>query len=258
MRLRSIRRIVLRLVLCGLGAVMVMFALPGAHGAYGAPAQNAQPLLPQVSVSSSATGAPQTLFATGVVDLPVAQPPSPPPLLSLSVSERFAGTDRDAATRAVAEKVAAVRVALGKIGVPPANIEISNATVFPVYGNSLPTRAPSPEGYTVSENLQVFGVGPDKVDAAIQAALAAGAANANRSSGTPARPPQLDTSAINQAVKQAANQAKTMAQAGAEGLGVTLGSIRNVQVQPPSFPAAAPGSVQLRVSVTVTYDIRQP
>jgi len=190
--------------------------------------------------------------------MPVTQSPSPPTLLSLSVSERFAGTDRDAAIRAVAEKVAAVRLALGKIGVPPANIEISNATVFPVYGNSLPSRVPSPEAYNVSENLQVYGVGPDKVDAAIQAALGAGAANANRSSGAPARPPLLDASAINQAVKQAANQAKTMAQAGAEGLGVTLGGIRNVQVQLPSFPVAAPGVVQFRVSVTVTYDIRQP
>ncbi len=255
MRSRWIRRIVLRLVFGGVGAVTVVFALSGAHGA---PAQTAQVLLPQVSVSSSATGSPQTLFATGVADLPVTQSPSPPTLLSLSVLERFAGTDRDAAIRAVAEKVAAVRLALGKIGVPPANIEISNATVFPVYGNSLPSRAPSPEAYNVSENLQVFGVGPDKVDAAIQAALAAGATNANRSSGAPARPPQLDTSAINQAVKQAANQAKTMAQAGAEGLGVTLGGIRNVQVQLPSFPVAAPGFVQFRVSVTVTYDIRQP
>ncbi len=250
-----IRRIVLRLVFGGVGAVMVVFALTGAHGA---PAQTAQALVPQVSVSSSATGLPQTLFATGVADLPVAQSPSPPTFLSMSVSERLVGTDREAAIRAVAEKVAAVRLALGKIGVPPANIEISNATVFPVYSNPLPSRAPSPEAYNVSENLQVFGVAPDKVDAVIQAALAAGAANANRTLGGPARPPQLDASAINQAVKQAANQAKTMAQAGAEGLGVTLGSIRNVQVQLPSFPVAAPGSVQFRVSVTVTYDIRQP
>jgi len=255
MHSRWICRIVLRLVLCGLGAVMVVSALVAA---YGAPAQTAQVLLPQVSVSSSATGSPQTLFATGVADLPVPQSPSSLAFLSLNVSERFAGTDRDAAIRSVAEKVAAVRVALGKIGVPPTNIEISNATVLPVYGNSLPSRAPSPEAYNISENLQVSGVGPDKVEAAIEAALAAGATNANRSSGAPARPPQLDTSAITQAVKQAAHQAKTMAQAGAEGLGVTLGSIRNVQVQLPSFAVAAPGSVQLRVSVTVTYDIRQP
>ena len=205
-------------------------------------------------MSASATGSPQTLFATGVADLPVAQSPGPAAFLSLSVSERFVGTDRDAAIRAVTEKVAAVRLALGKIGVPPANVEISNATVLPVYSNSLPSGAPSLEAYNVSENLQVFGVGPDKVDAAIQAALAAGATNANRSLGAPARPPQLDASAINQAVKQAANRAKTMAQAGAEGLGVTLGSIRNVRVQLPP----APGFVQFRVSVTVTYDIRQP
>jgi uncharacterized protein YggE len=249
------RRIVLRFVFGGLGAVMVVFALVGAHGAL---AQTAQGLLPQVSVSPSATGLPQTLFATGVADLAIAQVVQPPAALLVSVSERSTALDRDAAVRVSIEKVAAVRAALEKAGVPSGNIVISNASVNPIFGGAGPGSSPILQGYSVTESLQVLGLSPDKVDAVIQAALAAGAANANRNVGGPARSPQFDASAINQAVKQAANQAKTMAQAGAEGLGVTLGSIRNVQVQLPSFPVAAPGFMQYRVSVTVTYDIRQP
>jgi uncharacterized protein YggE len=255
---RRMRRIVLRLVFGGLGAVMVVFAPVGAHGA---PAQTAQVLLPQVSVSSSAAGLPQTLFATGVADLPIAQvvqPPAAPTALLVSVSERSTALDRDAAVRVSIEKVAAVRAALEKAGVPSGNMVISNASVNPIFGGAGPGSPPTLQGYSVTESLQVLGLSPDKVDAVIQTALAAGAANANRNVGGPARSPQFDASAINQAVKQAAIQAKTMAQAGAEGLGVTLGSIRNVQVPLPSLSVAAPGFVQYRVSVTVTYDIRQP
>lgn len=246
MRSRSMRRI----ILAGAAALLSASMLTGAQAA---PVERAQ-----VGVSFSTAGVAQTLSATGVAELPIVRSPGPPTFLSMSVSQRSAGLDRETAVRMVIEKVAAVRSALEKMGVPPGNIVIANATVFPVYGNPLPSNAVSPQEYTVSENLRVFGVGTDKVDAAIQAALVAGATNAEQSLGAPARPAQPDTSAINQAVKQAADQAKTMAQAGAQGLGVTLGSIRNVQVQLPSFPVAAPGVAQGRVSVTVTYDIRQP
>lgn len=254
MSARRMRRIVLRLVFGGVGAVLVVSALAAAHSAL---AQNAQPLQPQVSVSSSATGAPQTLFATGVADLAVAQPPAVSAALSVSVSERSLGLDRDATVRAAIEKVAAVRAALEKTGVPSAGIVISNAGVTPIYGAGGPGIAPPLQGYSVTESLQVFGLSPDKFDAAIQTALTAGATNASRSGGGFAHSPQPDPSAISRAVQQAGEQARVMAQAGAQALGLTLGSIRSVQVQVPP-PFTAPGAVPLRVSVTVGYDIRQP
>jgi len=244
-----------RFVLAGSAGALSILMLTGAAAA---PVERAQ-----VGVSFSATGQAQTLSSTGVADLPIAQPPAPSTVLSMGIFERSAGLDRDAAVRNVAQKVAAVRAALERIGVPSANIEISNATVIPVYTNPLPGGTPPPlsssappiEAYTVSETLQVLGLSPDKVDAAIQTALGAGATNVNRPSRAPVRPPQPDASAISQAVKQAADQARAMAQAGAQSFGITLGSIRNVQVQMPSFGPVGPSIGLWRVSVTIIYNI---
>ena len=244
-----------RLVLAGSAGALLVSMLAAADAAT---AERAQ-----VGVSFSATGQAQTLSVTGVADLPLAQPPAPSTVLSMGIFERSAGLDRDAAVRAVAQKVAAVRAALERIGVPSANIVISNATVIPVYTNPLPGATPPPlpgsapplDAYTVSETLQVLGLSPDKVDAAIQTAVGAGATNVNRSSGVPARPPQPDASAISQAIKQAADQARAMAQAGAQSFGITLGIIRNVHVQMPSFTPVGPGIGLWRVSVTIIYNI---
>ncbi len=176
--------------------------------------------------------------------------------------ERSAALDSEPAVRQVLAKAAVVRPALERAGVAPSNIQVSSARVTPVYSNPTPASvqpSQSLQGYNVSEDLRVVGLSPDKIDRVAEAAFAAGATSVNRAPvGFRPSPAPPDNAVLSAAVKQAAEEARAMAQAGAQAFGVTLGSIRNVNVQLPTFPIAGPTIGPLRVSVTVTYDIRQP
>lgn len=89
---------------------------------------SADPATPAQSAAAQA----RTISATGVGQVSTVALPQAT-MLNISVHQQANG-DPKAAIQAVEDKVAAVRAALEKAGVPEASIQVNNFNLYPVYG----------------------------------------------------------------------------------------------------------------------------
>lgn len=230
--------------------------------------------VPQVSAQVLAQNVDQspTLSATGYGQVQVqvrggGMPTWSSTVLNVTMTSRVMGTNQSPEISAIQDKVVALQQALQQVGVPTSNIRLTNFNVSPIYGPVVPPppgtpgASPSIRGYTINESLQVSTNNLEQFNAALQAALKAGATSANLIPTLPPggffQPESPTTEALTTAINQATLEAKTLAQASAKAAGVTLGSLRRVSVQP--FPGlSTPNNSVWRVQVNVTYDIAKP
>jgi len=112
---------------------------------------------------------------------------------------------------------------LKRAGIAEKNIQTSNFSVSPQYGNPKPGGAPHITGYQVSNTVTVMVVGLDKIGPAIDALVAAGSNQIDGPNFSIADPKPLLAKAREEAVKDATARAQTLAAAG-----VTLGSILSI------------------------------
>lgn len=222
-----------------------------------ASAQVATPDAPGTTVTGP------SVSATGVATIAGSAVPPEPRTLTVGVEVRTDGSDIPGAFKEVDAKIAAVRAALARVGVPDSAVRLQHFNIYPQYGPPpMKESAPVPPtkvltGYLVSETLQVEASGRDQLATAMAAAIAAGATSVNTfvPDNPQGQPP--DTDALAAAVAQATGQAKALAQAAAQAAGVRLGRLRSLTVEAPSpFGAFGPELFpRWRVQVAVTYDV---
>jgi uncharacterized protein YggE len=179
------------------------------------------------------------LAATGVAPVIAAQPAG---VLNVTLSQ--SGTDVAGAAGVVQSRIAALRDALVKAGVPAASIQVSS---FSAYGDALRRQ------FTAYASVQATVSGADAMAAATSAALEVPGVTAySTSSPATGRPTQQE---VQDAVTQAAAQARQMAAGTATAAGVRLGDVQSVVAQPP-VSCYGPTGPERIVQVTVTYAIR--
>ena len=113
---------------------------------------------------------------------------------------------------------------LKRAGIPEKNIQTSNFSVSPQYGNPKLGGAQRITGYQVSNTVTVTVTGLDKVGPALDALVAAGSNQIDGPNFTIADPKPLLAKAREDAVKDATARAQTLAAAA----GVTLGPILSI------------------------------
>lgn len=222
-----------------------------------------------------------TLSATGIGQI-VGDPATAGGALMMSVEERSAGTDVQAAVKRVQDRIARLRSALTAAGIPDDAITLQGFNVGPSYGYpypmpvdappgtgasepaiapSRPIMPPQPSGYMVNAQLMADTTSPEQLATAMRIAIENGATNVNSFvKGGPGSPTPPDASKLAAAIAQATAQARVMAQASAQAAGVTLGGVHSVTALPASFtfnggPGPIP-SVTWQVQVRVTYHLK--
>jgi len=156
---------------------------------------------------------------------------------------------------------------LKRAGIAEKNIQTSNFSVSPQYGNPKPGGAQRITGYQVSNTVTVMVVGLDKVGPALDALVAAGSNQIDGPNFSIADPKPLLTKAREEAVKDATARAQTLAAAA----GVTLGPILSIgeggaDYAPPQpmgrllMSAKAPtpiasGEESVSANVSITWEI---
>ncbi len=158
---------------------------------------------------------------------------------------------------------------LKRAGIAEKNIQTSNFSVSPQYGNPKPGGAPHITGYQVSNTVVVMVTGLDKVGPALDALVAAGSNQIDGPSYSIADPKPLLAKAREEAVKDAAARAQTLAAAA----GVTLGPILSISEGGSEYspqplyrsmkfqgvasvaPPVASGEETVSASVSITWEI---
>jgi uncharacterized protein YggE len=188
------------------------------------------------------------ITATGIVQVPLGTASSGASTLNVGVQSN-GNSDIRSALADVHQRLAAIRDAVRRAGIPDKDISVQN---FNAYANG------SPKAFNdnVSGSLSVTITDSGLVDRVIAAAVDAGATNLNlwSSGGASAATPSDDQ--VRTTVTKATSEAHGMALAEAQGAGLTLGAARAVSAQPPSICPWAPGGPELVVAVTVTYAVK--
>lgn len=163
---------------------------------------------------------------------------------TVSATVQQSGTDAVAALDAVQAKIAAVRDALAKVGVPASSLEVS---YFRTYGD------PQARQFTAYASLQAVVTGTDALAQATRAVTqVAGVTAYSQSSPVAGQPTQEQ---VQNAVGRAAAQARDMAASTAAAAGVKLGDVQSVVAQPP-VTCYGPSGPERVVQVTTTYAIK--
>jgi len=179
------------------------------------------------------------LAATGIATVAATQQVG-----TVNVTVQQSGADPTAALGTVQTRIAAVRDALTRAGVPAASVQVS---YYRSYGDT------STRQYTAYASLQATVTGADALAEATRAVLGVPGITAySTSSQAAGRPTQQE---VQNAVGQAATQAKEMAASTAAAADVRLGDVQSVVAQPPATCYGPSGQERI-VQVTVTYAIR--
>ena len=184
-----------------------------------------------------------------------------PDQLTLSMGVQTSGGSVAAALQQANRAVRAVTAALARRGVRASDVQTSGLSIQPRYGNS-----PVPDGYSVSESVQVILRDLSVAGSQISAAARAGG-NATVVDGVSLS--MNDTGALMSTARiRAVRNAKAKAAQEARALGRVLGPVISVSeaapAQPlPEYPMAAagsrssvpvsPGTQQLSVTVTAVF-----
>lgn len=163
---------------------------------------------------------------------------------TVSVTVQQSGSDAASALGAVQSRIAAVRDALAKVGVPAASVQVS---YYRTYLDTLGRQ------FSAYASLQATVTGMDALTQATQAVSQLPGVSAYSQSSPVAAEPTLDQ--VQNAVGRAAAQAKDMAASAATSAGVTLGSLQSLVAQPPVTCYGSSGPQRV-VQVTATYAIK--
>ncbi|HEY4025567.1 MAG TPA: SIMPL domain-containing protein [Candidatus Dormibacteraeota bacterium] len=166
------------------------------------------------------------------------------PVGTVNVTVQQTGADASAAVSAVQSKIAAVRDALGKVGVPPGSVQVS---YFRTYGDVQGRQ------FSAYASLQATVTGTDALAEATKAVLQVAGVTAYSTSSPVAGQPTQDQ--VQNAVGRAAAQARDMAGSTATAAGVKLGDVQSIVAQPP-VTCNGPSGPERVVQVTATYAIR--
>jgi uncharacterized protein YggE len=169
--------------------------------------------------------------------------------LNVGVTSSPSSADLSSALNDVQTRLAAVRDAIRKAGVPDAQISQQNVNAW---GNG----APKVNSVQVSGGLTVTVTDATLADRAMRAAVDAGASTVNlyANSGTSAATP--DVQKLQDGIKKATDEAHTMALAQAQAAGVQLGALQSSVVQQPSICPWQAGGPVMVVAVTLTYTVK--
>jgi uncharacterized protein YggE len=163
---------------------------------------------------------------------------------TISVSVQQNGADAAGALNAVQARIAAVRDALAKVGVPASSVQVS---YYRTYADTLGRQ------FSAYASLQATVTGMDMLTQATQAvSLLPGVSAYSQSSPVAAEPTQDQ---VQNAVGRAAAQAKDMAASSATSAGVSLGALQSLVAQPPVTCYGSSGPERV-VQVTAMYAIR--
>jgi uncharacterized protein YggE len=179
------------------------------------------------------------LAATGIATVAATQQVG-----TVNVTVQQSGADPTAALGTVQTRIAAVRDALTRAGVPAASVQVS---YYRSYGDT------STRQYTAYASLQATVTGADALAEATKAVLSVPGITAySTSSPAAGRPTQQE---VQNAVGQAATQAREMAASTAAAADVRRGAVESGAAQPPATCYGPSGQERI-VQVTVTYAIR--
>jgi uncharacterized protein YggE len=163
---------------------------------------------------------------------------------TVDVTVQQSGTDVAAALGAVQARIAAVRDALAKVGVPASGVQVSYYRTFAdTQGRQ----------FTAYASLQATVTGMDALTQATQAVSQIPGVSAYSQSSPVAAEPTQDQ--VQNAVGRAAAQAKDMAASTATSAGVRLGDVQSLVAQPPVTCYGSSGPERI-VQVTATYAIK--
>jgi uncharacterized protein YggE len=221
-------------------------AAAGASGvASNAAAQSPAISAPYPVVGSSCSASPTVQFqGRGLAATGMAAITSTDQSGTISVTVQQTGADSASALGAVQSRIAAVRDALTKAGVPAAGVQLS---YYRTYGDAQARQ------FTAYASLQATVTGLDTLTQATQAvSQLPGVSAYSQSSPVAAEPTQEQ---VQDAVGRAAAQAKDMASSAATSAGVALGGLHNLVTQPPVTCYGSSGPERV-VQVTATYAIK--
>jgi uncharacterized protein len=255
-----------------LAGTAVLFAGCGSTEKKAGPAAAATTAAPTTTAVTAPTTVPSmsapvlsrtvTARGTGHVDVK-------PDLLRISMGvETFAVTTAEVLDT-VTSKAALVNDAMKALGVPPADIQTTQLTVYPRYDNPGPYASQTISGYVASVGVSVKATDIARASTLVDAAARA-AGDAFRVNGlnwSVDKPEPLLAVARADAVAKAGVQAKQLA----EAAGLKLGAIRSINDESSfgyPYPYGGqgemgggagiplePGSSDLTVQVTVVYEI---
>ena len=188
------------------------------------------------------------ITASAMVQVPLGGSAATTYMLNLGVQAQN-GDDVTTALATVRSRLDAIRAALHRAGIADAQISAQNLNVWANGG-------PKPVNAGVNAGLIVTITDAALVDPAITAAAGAGASSLNLWSSGGASSASPSDAQLHSAITKATAQARSMAQAEADGLGLSLGTVRASTVQPPSICPWAAGGPQLVVTVSVTYAVK--
>jgi uncharacterized protein YggE len=232
---------------------------PAATGASAASAADARSLAPAASgqsagvavpqpypiVGSSCSASPTVQFqGRGLATTGTAAVTGSEQMGTVSVTVQQSGTDVAAALGAVQARIAAVRDALSKVGVPASGVQVSYYRTF---------ADPQGRQFTAYASLQATVTGMDALTQATQAVSQIPGVSAYSQSSPVAAEPTQDQ--VQNAVGRAAAQAKDMAASTATSAGIKLGDVQSLVAQPP-VTCYGPSGPERVVQVTATYTIK--
>lgn len=182
----------------------------------------------------------------------------------VNVNIQTQDTDAQKALGAAQAKIAAIRTAAAKAGLPPAAVHVVGLNLSTYLGAKPYEKAPpsQPPGavtqgpaYMAMATVQIDTVGVQQLEAAFALATAAGAGgvSAGYGKGAPAQS-SPDVATLASAISDALAQARGYAGAAARATGRTLGAMHSVSIAPP-MPDCCPPTNGWRVQVTVSYEI---
>lgn len=189
------------------------------------------------------------ITATGLAQITLPTTPSTAQTLNVGVQTSNSNDNVKAALADVQQKLAAIRDALHKAGVPDADITQQGINV---YGNGNPKVTNVNVNGSLSATISDTAV----LDKALTAAADAGATSVNVWSGNGNSAATPDDKTLQSAITKATAAAKSMAQTQAQAAGVSLGALQSSQVQPPSICGWTAGGAQMVVGVTLTYAVK--
>ncbi|HXM53781.1 MAG TPA: SIMPL domain-containing protein [Candidatus Dormibacteraeota bacterium] len=163
---------------------------------------------------------------------------------TVNVTVQQSAADAASALGAVQTRIAAVRDALAKAGVPAAAVQVS---YYRSYGDTASRQ------FTAYASLQASVTGADAMAEATKAVLQVPGVTAYSTSSPVAGRPSQEQ--VQTAVGQAAAEARDMANSTATAAGVRLGDVQSVVAQPPAICYGPTGQERV-VQVTVTYAIK--
>jgi uncharacterized protein YggE len=204
----------------------------------------AQPV-PYPIVGSSCSASPTVQFqGRGLAATGVAVVTGSEQMGTISVTVQQSGSDAASALAAVQSRIAAVRDALAKAGVPATSVQVS---YFRTYADTLGRQ------FTAYASLQATVTGLDALTQATQAVAQLPGVSAYAQSSPVAGEPTQDQ--VQNAVGRAAAQARDMAASTAASAGVRLGDVQSLVAQPPVTCYGASGPQRV-LQVTATYAIK--